>query len=81
MKLKKVLTLALSAVTALSLAGCGADQAASTNEGQNGQSAQETASEPVQSEMSDDEEAVSYTIEGKTYPMQRCIGYVFPSIV
>ena len=72
MKLNKVLALALTAVMALSLAGCGADQAASINEGQSGQSARETASEPVQSEMPDDEEAVSYTIEGKTYPMQRC---------
>ena len=72
MKVKKVLALALSAVMVLSLVGCGVSQAASTSEGQNEQPAQETTSEPVQSEMSNDEEAISYTIEGKTYPMQRC---------
>ena len=72
MKSKKVLVSALSAVMVLSLIGCGVSQAASTIEDQNEEPAQETASEPVQSEMSNDEEAISYTIEGKTYPMQRC---------
>jgi len=72
MKLKKVSALALSAAMVLSLIGCGVSQAASTIESQNEQPAQETTSETVQPEMSNDGEAIPYTIEGKTYPMQRC---------